>query len=158
MAQLGELISELKRRRVFRALIGWGVFSFAVLQVFEPVMHGLHLPEWTLTLAVILLAAGFPATIVLAWVFDVGAGGLERTAPAVPGSDGVTAPRGPGLAIALVGLGLLAAAPGLAWYFGARSRQAAAPEEPAPREASLAVLPFADMSPQHDQEYLADGI
>src|SRR5205807_5620075 len=32
---------EMKRRRVFRALIGYGIVSFAVLQIIEPVMHGL---------------------------------------------------------------------------------------------------------------------
>ncbi len=134
------------------------MFSFAVLQVFEPVMHGLHLPEWTLSLAVLVLAAGFPATILLAWVFDLGARGIERTPPAATGSDGDGAPRGPGLVIALVGLGLLAAAPGLAWYFGTRGRQSPTADDAVPREASIAVLPFADMSPQHDQGYLADGI
>jgi hypothetical protein len=34
------LFEELKRRRVFRALIAWGIVAFAVLQVIEPVMHG----------------------------------------------------------------------------------------------------------------------
>ena len=29
---------ELKERRVFRALVGYGVVSFAILQVVEPVM------------------------------------------------------------------------------------------------------------------------
>jgi len=38
--EAGTLISELKRRRVFRALIGYGIAAFAVLQIIEPVMHG----------------------------------------------------------------------------------------------------------------------
>ena len=37
------------------------------------------------------------------------------------------------------------------------SAQAAAPVA-SPRGTSLAVLPFADMSPQHDQEYFSDGL
>jgi hypothetical protein len=36
------LFVELKRRRVFRALVGYGIAAFAVLQIIEPVMHGLH--------------------------------------------------------------------------------------------------------------------
>ena len=39
------LFAELKRRRVFRALLGYGIAAFAVLQIVEPVMHGLRWPE-----------------------------------------------------------------------------------------------------------------
>jgi len=55
LAGLNEFVSELKRRRVFRALAGWGIFCFAILQVVEPVLHAYHLPEWSLTAVV----AGF---------------------------------------------------------------------------------------------------
>ncbi len=57
---------ELKRRRVFRALIGYGIVAFAVLQVIEPVMHGLGLPDWVLSATVIGLGIGFAATLILA--------------------------------------------------------------------------------------------
>ena len=30
------LIAELKRRRVFHALVGYGIVAFAVLQIIEP--------------------------------------------------------------------------------------------------------------------------
>jgi len=65
------LLAEFKRRRVFRALIAYGIAAFAVLQVSEPVSHALHLPEWTLTFMVVALGAGFPIVILLAWAFDV---------------------------------------------------------------------------------------
>jgi len=55
------------------------IFSFAVLQVCEPVMHGLHLPEWTLSAVVAALARRSPTTTVLARVFDIRSGGIERT-------------------------------------------------------------------------------
>ena len=32
------LLAELKRRRVFRALIGYGLAAFAVLQISEPML------------------------------------------------------------------------------------------------------------------------
>jgi len=76
------LLEELKRRRVFRALVGYGIASFAVLQIIEPVMHGLHWPEAVLSYVVVALGLGFPLVVALAWVFDVKAGRLERTAPA----------------------------------------------------------------------------
>ena len=36
------LLAELQHRRVFRALVGYAIAAFAVLQVIEPLMHGLR--------------------------------------------------------------------------------------------------------------------
>src|SRR5258708_12972671 len=41
-----------------------------------------HWPDAVLSYVVVALAAGFPLVVTLAWVFDVNAGRLERTAPA----------------------------------------------------------------------------
>jgi len=82
------LIAELKRRRVFRALVGYAIVAFAVLQVIEPVMHGLRLPDWTLSFVLVALAIGFPVVLAFAWVFDVSAGGIERTLPLRPAGLG----------------------------------------------------------------------
>ncbi len=162
MNRLQRLVAELRRRRVFRALVAWGIGSFAVIQVIEPVLHAYHLPDWPLTLVVTLLGAGFPLTAALAWVFDVGPAGITRTsADAAVGA--VDAPlSGRGATALVVGVGLLAAAPGLVWYLAwPGTRQPAVPSAAARATAgppSIAVLPFADMSPGHDQEYLADGV
>src|SRR5438067_3447543 len=75
------LLAELKRRRVFRALVGYGIASFAVLQIIEPIMHGLHWPDEVLSYVVVALALGFPLVVGLAWIFDVKAGRIERTDP-----------------------------------------------------------------------------
>src|SRR5438132_13601309 len=82
------LIAELKRRRVFRALVAYGIAAFAVLQIIEPVMHGLHWPETVLSYVVVALAAGFPVVGSLAWVFDGNAGRIVVTAPAGGGRTG----------------------------------------------------------------------
>jgi hypothetical protein len=151
-----------------RAVLGWGILSFAVLQIYEPVMHGLHLPEWTLTLVVVVLGVGFPATVVLAWIFDMGPGGVERT-PSAPGEVSTPARRAR-TAMMLIGLGLLISVPGWIWYARHdRARTAEGTSAGATAQSStsttsrtaspsIAVLAFADMSPQHDQEYFADGL
>ena len=51
--EAGAFISELKRRRVIRALIGYGIAAFAILQIIEPVMHGLHWPDAVLSYTVV---------------------------------------------------------------------------------------------------------
>src|SRR5512136_3311316 len=93
MARLQLFVAELRRSRVIRALVAWGIVAFAVLQVYEPVMHGLHLPEWTLSFVVVVLGLGFPVTVGLAWVFDLGPRGIERTGPGPEPPAGV--PGGP---------------------------------------------------------------
>ena len=147
------LIAELQRRRVFRALVGYGIGAFAVLQIVEPIMHGFHWPDAVLSYVVAALAVGFPIVVSLAWIFDVNAGRIERTEP-TPGL------RGARLAAVLVGIGILAAAPGTVWYFLVRgvakpAATSSGEDQPLP---SIAVLPFVDMSPGKDQEYFSDGI
>ena len=142
------MIEELKRRRVFRAVVGYGVVTFAVLQIAEPIMHGLHWPDEVLTWLVVLLAIGFPAVVGLAWIFDVNAGHVERTGPAA----GL---HGPKLVAALAGISVLAAAPGVAWYFLVRKP---APTRTTVTAPSIAVLPFVNLSSDKEQEYFSDGI
>jgi TolB-like protein/Flp pilus assembly protein TadD len=165
--ELHHFLEELKRRRVFRALLGYGVVAFGLLQLAEPVMHGLGLPETSLRLLVVTLAAGFPVTVALAWIFDVKAGKVERTAEATLAEGSARTPLGGlRLALLLVGLGLAAASPGVVYFFGPWSARpapvpapSAEPRATAPAAPpSVAVLPFADMSPAKDQEYFADGI
>jgi len=148
---IGAFVTELKQRRVIRAVVVWGIVAFAVLQVYEAVMHGLHLPEWTLSFVVVVLGLGFPVTITLAWIFDLSARGVSR-APSTEANE----LKGARVTLVLVTLGFLAASPGIAWYF--LRMPAERPPPIAPTTPSIAVLPFADMSPGKDQEYLSDGI
>lgn len=159
MRRVLAFLSELKRRRVIRALLGWGVFAFAILGVFEPIMHGLNLPEWTLGLAVVILAAGFPATVVLAWIFDLGPQGVERTPGVEPAASSAKPPRRVRMAAALLAVGALAAAPGLVWYFVLhRPPHAAVPGTTGAAQASVAVLPLVNLSGDGAQEYFSDGM
>jgi TolB-like protein len=159
-------ISELKRRRVLHSLMIWGIVAFAVLQVYEPVMHGLHLPEWTLSFVVVLLGFGFPVTAALSWLFDIKWSGIGRARQDVADGDGFpVSPRlhGVRLVALLLGLGLAAATPGLVYFFvwpgaGRHAARDSAASSSASAGLSIAVLPLADMSPQRDQGYLADGV
>ena len=68
--EASDLIAGIKRRRVVRALIAYAILVFAVLQIIEPIMHGLRWPEAVLSYVVVALAVGFPFVLGIAWAFD----------------------------------------------------------------------------------------
>jgi tetratricopeptide (TPR) repeat protein len=121
---LSTWLQELRRRRVIRALLGWGLLSFAILQVIEPLQHALGLGEWFLKAVVAVLAVGFPVTAGLAWAFDLTRRGIERTAPTEadrPAAQG-GARAAPAVAIGLVGALIGTVVAGLAgWHLWGRT-------------------------------------
>lgn len=117
-------VAELRRRKVVRAGIAYGVVAWATIEIASATFEPLHLPEWSLTFVIIVAAAGLPLTIVLAWLFDLGPEGLERDTGAEP----------------------------------AIPQAAVAAGHDANAAPSVAVLPFADLSPDGDQAYFCDGI
>jgi serine/threonine-protein kinase len=154
-ASFGDLLAELKRRRVFRVMVGYGIFAFAVLQVIEPIMHGMSLPDWVLKAVLVALAVGFPVALILAWLFDLTAQGVIRT-PTTSGVRGTYFSKGR-LAALLVVIGLLGALPGIGWYFWKQAGERGLGKAPG-ATPSIAVLPFDDLSPGHDQDYFSDGV
>ncbi len=75
--------------------VAYGAVAFVVAQVSDVLFRALELPDWSLTLVVVLALAGFPFAILFAWIFDVGPDGLERTGPAAPEGEDTPAPAGP---------------------------------------------------------------
>jgi TolB-like protein/Flp pilus assembly protein TadD len=158
--------AELKRRRVFRVMAVYGVVGFVLLQIVDLVVPALLLPEWTYRLVALILLLGLPVAIVLAWALEMTPEGVRRTGAAAPDelAEIIAAPaskRWPSGVLALVSVGALVVG---AWFVGRRSSPVAADPavggDPviASADLSLAVLPFADMSPDADQEYFSDGI
>jgi adenylate cyclase len=132
--------AELRRRKVFRVAAVYAVAAWLAIQVADAVFEPLGLPAWTLKLVIVLVLLGFPLACALAWAFDVTPRGIERT-PSGPG----------GAADAPDRLGETPAAAAL------EAQVAALTATPPPTE-SVAVLPFADLSPARDHAYFCDGV
>src|SRR5437870_13027260 len=69
--EAGSLVAELKRRRVFRALVGYGIAAVAVLQIIEPIMHGRHWRAAVLSVVVAARAVGWPVVASSDWLLCV---------------------------------------------------------------------------------------
>lgn len=130
MDSAGRIWAELRRRKVVRVAVTYGVVAWLVVQVAETVFEPLQLPSWALTLVVVLAILGFPLAIALAWAFEITPAGVRKDS-AVAESRMYEAP-----AATVPALETAAATP----------------------HASVAVLPFVDMSETQDQGYFCDGV
>lgn len=164
--------AELKRRKVFRVAAVYGATAFVVLQVAELLGEGLELPSVVLRSLIVLLIAGFPIALVLAWAFETTAEGVRRTDPATSGElEAIVAQpvsrNWPSLLLALAGLVALAIG---AWLSlsslttdaGSGSRAPAegdgAPEPATADRWAVAVLPFASLTEDEESQAFALGI
>lgn len=98
LQQLRAVASELRRRKVVQVVLAYLVASAAIIGVVADVEQALELPAHTLTLVVLLLAAGLPVAALLAWMYelvpDTGAGAAQQdpAAPARPAAETGTVP------------------------------------------------------------------
>ena len=160
------LISELKRRNVFRVAVMYIVTAWVIIQVSDAAVPALQLPEWVHSLVFLLLALGFPLALILAWAFELTPEGIKR-AEDVSLEESIT--RLTGRKIDFIIISVLTVAVSILLY----ERFTTAPDKDTTEALaetsktivvsddmvqSIAVLPFVDMSAEKDQEYFADGI
>lgn len=164
--------SELRRRKVFRVAAVYAATAFVVLQAADIILPRVGVPDWVMSLVVVLTVLGFPIALVLAWALELTPeGGIERTGAAT-GETGESRalddePRaddpplfGRRTLVAVSLLAVLGVGLGAGWFLRPASDRA--PDTTTalgqPVERSIAVLPFADLSPERDQAYFSDGL
>lgn len=170
---MNRFIAELQRRRVIRLAGIYIVVGWVIAQAANMFEESLDLPAWFDAVAVSLLLLGFPVALLLAWAFDMTPEGPERTHDVAGPTTRSHLPDY--LAIA----GIVAVCSLLAWQQWqsddattppvAASESSVAPvavdasiptdeTQIAPNPASIAVLPFVDLSQDGDQQYFTDGL
>lgn len=168
------IFAELKRRNVIRVAGFYLVAAWLIVQVAETVLPIFGVPEWVLRALIILLAIGFLPALAFSWVFELTPDGLKRESEIDPTHDR-TVHTARKLDLAVIVLLLVIGALTLwAPRHDSASMPAspttaeiaepgvdatpAPPARPGPHPASIAVLPFSDLSQGGDQAYFSDGI
>lgn len=101
------LVSELKRRRVFQVAVVYAVVAWLLAQIITSVEEPLRLPTWFDTAVIVLLVTGFPVALVLAWALEITPDGIART-------DAGRTTRIAGVKLEFVGLGVVIL--GVGWF------------------------------------------
>ena len=166
------LFNELKRRNVFRVGLFYVVTAWLVIEVAETVLPLFEVPDGVLRGLVVLLVIGLIPALGLSWIYELTPEGIKRDdGPSAAGpqsSDTGRKLNWATLAVAVVAIGFLAVdrmrpapsvmAPTATPVSAVQAPAAVADMADSVDAASIAVLPFADLSPGGDQEYFSDGI
>jgi len=147
------LISELRRRNVFRMALLYGVAAWLVMQVAEVLIALAPLPGWTGQAVLGVLAIGFPIALIFAWVYEITPEGvkLEKDVDRSASITHITGRRMDFIVIAILAAAVIVFAYDKWWLNSGK-------DVFLPPHNSIAVLAFADMSPNAGQEYFSDGI
>ncbi|MEO6968669.1 MAG: tetratricopeptide repeat protein [Rhodanobacteraceae bacterium] len=158
-------VAELKRRNVFRVAIAYGAISWLLLQACGLIFEAFDLPHTATRVLLVVLVLGFLPTLLFAWAYELTPDGLQRES-GIESGDSVRRLTGRkfdfiiiGVLTTLVGLLLLDRLVLSPRSEGSSAKIAAKPPVlKTSATASIAVLPFLDLSNTRDQEYFSDGM
>ena len=159
------LITELKRRNVFRVALVYIVASWLILQVADVGISLLGLPVTTGRLVFLLLAIGFPLVMLFSWAYEITPEGVKRESE-VSRDASITADTAKKLNTAVIALLLLSLGallldrlnPRAPAEIATTTTTTAVATAAAPSERSIAVLPFLNMSADEENGYFSDGL
>jgi TolB-like protein len=139
------LITELKRRSVFKVGAAYLVVAWLVIQAAAIAFPTFDAPAWALRVFIFVLMLGFPVALVIAWAVEMTPEGI-RLEPGESGNKRFFA------------LIAVLAALAVGWYFYGQASYR--PDDPQAQEGppSVAVLPFANLSGDAAQEFFSDGM
>ena len=158
LSGMANFFVELKRRHIYRVGAAYVVVAWALTQLVEILAQVFTLPLWIAQLAIVLLAVGFPIALFIAWTIE--SKPHEAVASAVRSRPTIVDWTLCGaLAIVMLLIGYQQIAPSFDATAPQPGVDTARSKSLDPAGAvSVAVLPFANLSSDPEQEFFSDGM
>jgi TolB-like protein len=144
---MADFFAELKRRHIYRVGAAYVVVAWVLTQVVDVLSQVFELPSWIAQPAIVLLAIGFPVTLIAVWMIE----GRHHEAVA-------SAVRAKSTAVDWMLFGAVTVLIAGTGYQQLARRSSEATTATPTTAISLAVLPFANLSGDSTQEFFSDGI
>lgn len=150
------LVSELKRRNVFRVAAAYLVIGWLLTEVLTTILPTLGAPDWLAKAVIRVFIFGFIPAIILSWIYELTPGGIKRekdvdrdhptSRSSIRKLDYIT--------IAAIALAIVF----IAFFSARQSPNDTTAAGATVSDESVAVLPFVNMSNDEDNEYFSDGL
>ncbi len=171
---MDKFFKELRRRNVVRVAGAYAVAGWVLVQIATTLEESMGLPNWFDGTVVAFIIIGLPIALILAWAFELTPEGVVRT-ETIPEGQSITAETGRKLDYAIIaGIVILGAVillkgsdkaamdavPAVAVEIADNETAVASSNASivTPLEKSIAVLPFANRSPNPDDAFFAEGV
>lgn len=150
------IVSELRRRNVFRVAAAYLVVGWLLTEVLTTILPTLGAPDWASRAVILSFAFGFIPSVIFSWFYEITPDGIKRDHE-VDHDNPKNASRRKKLDVVVLAAAIALII--LVGLFGARQiSDEAISTDLSASNASVAVLPFVNMSNDVDNEYFSDGL